>query len=70
MKKLLVMLLVMAGAYLAGCTVTETPAERCRRYSDITCIQAREGVEDLDYFLLYERPSYLTPWHIRSGLPD
>lgn len=69
MKRILLTLTLLAGALLGGCTMTETASERCRRIANINEIQARQLVEDHDYIWLYEKPTYLTPWHIDSGLP-
>lgn len=81
MKKILLTLTLLAAGFLGGCccrfpavtspcpTVTETASERHRRYERINDIQARQLIEDWDYLWLYEKPSYLSPWYIRDGLP-
>ncbi len=69
MKKLLILLvLVLVGYVAAGCTMTETAAQRRRRISQITDLQLRMLVEDWDYLWLYERNSGATPWHTWVGI--
>ena len=66
MRKLLALVILLAGTFLAGCgLVNATYAERERRYRHITHYQARMIVDDFDYFWLAERPSYLTYWYFR-----
>lgn len=67
MKKLAVMLVLMAGTFMSGCTLTETASERHRRILPQKDIEARQFVEDWDYFWLQERNSQLTQWHPYVG---
>jgi hypothetical protein len=68
MKRLMMVLILFASACLCGCGVVHSYPERERRYSSITAIQGRMLVDDVDYFLMFERPSYLTKWHVRGEL--
>jgi hypothetical protein len=69
MKTLLVAMLLSLGILLGGCTMTETPTERNQRIVRGADIQSREMVEDWDVFWLVDRPTYLSPWYVRTGLP-
>ncbi len=69
MKKLLIVLVVLSGVLLGGCGLTGgTYNERLRRDQQINDFQARQLVDDWDYFWLYERNSHLTEYHPRVGL--
>jgi len=67
MKRLWILLVLLVSACLCGCGVVDTYPERKCRYRSITALQARMLVDDVDYLLLYERPSYLTTWHVRGN---
>jgi uncharacterized protein YceK len=67
MKRLVVLLVLLAAACLAGCGLVDTYEQRKRRYRTITKYHARMIVDDWDYFWLAERPSYLTYWHLRGA---
>lgn len=67
MKRLLVLLVVLVGACLAGCGLVDSQQERKRRYKTITQLQGRMIIDDWDYFWLADRPSYLTSWHVRGN---
>jgi outer membrane lipoprotein-sorting protein len=67
MKKLALLLIVVVGLFVVGCTPTETAAQRNRRIAGITDINARMMVEDWDHIWLYERSSSLTEWHPHVG---
>jgi hypothetical protein len=70
MKKLFPMVLLLASMIWAGagCTPTETSAQRERRISQITDLQMRMAVEDWDYIWLYEKNSGCTQWHPWVGI--
>ena len=70
LKKRLVVLLLVAGACLSGCTMAETYSERNRRIENVVRIQSRMLVEDWDYLWLLDKPTYLNPHHVRTGLPN
>lgn len=70
MKKTTILLLLCMGLgiVLAGCSGTiDSGSDRCRRYWQITELQARQFNDDLDYLLLYEQSSRLTEYHARVG---
>ena len=67
MKKLLLLLALCLVTWTAGCTLTETPAERNRRIAHIWDLQSKMMVEDIDYFLLLDRNSNLSEWHTLVG---
>ena len=66
MKRLILLLVVLVGACLAGCGLVHTHDERKSRYKSIVKLQARMMVDDWDYFWLAERPSYNTYWYLRG----
>ncbi len=70
MKRLLVLIVLLAGCFLtSGCaTLVENPQARKRRLSQITELQMKMLVEDWDYFWLYERNAGTTQWHPWVGL--
>ncbi len=70
MKKLLILSVLVACICMSGCSMTETTGERFQRYGNIVDIQSRQMTEDWDYFWLMDRPSNLSPWHVRTGLPN
>jgi hypothetical protein len=55
MKTCLLLLVLLAGSILAGCTPTETLAERNRRINRVTEMNWREFNEDSDRFWLLEK---------------
>ncbi len=66
MRTLLVLLVLLAGFCLAGCGLVDTYAEREHRYNTIIELNARQMVDDWDYFWFAERPSSLTYWYLQS----
>ena len=70
LSKPLIVLLLVAGVCLSGCTMAETYSERNRRIENAVGVQARMLVEDWDYLWLIDRPSHLNPHHLRAGLPN
>jgi hypothetical protein len=67
MKKYLLLLILLAGTFVVGCTPTESASERNRRIAGITNMNMRMAVEDWDHIWLYERSSQLTEWHPHVG---
>jgi hypothetical protein len=69
MNKLLVALFGLALISMAlttGCsTITESPAERAHNIGQVVQYHQLQFNEDLDDFLLEDRPSRLTYWIIR-----
>ena len=67
MKKLCVMLLLtvcLCGLFV-GCGTLDSPSERYNRYGRISRTNARQLVDDWDYFWLMDRSSRMTEWHPR-----
>ena len=65
MNKIRIMLVLcfalFVGGLVAGCSgMTDSYAERRRRFAQIHDIQKRQAVDDWDYLWLYERNSRLT----------
>ncbi len=69
MKSLIVLMLLSLTILVTGCTMTETCAEAHQRRMNIVDVQMREMAEDWDTLWLMDKPSELTPYHVRSGLP-
>ena len=67
MKNVLIVLVLLAGAFLTGCGLTDSLEERERRYSQITDLQLRMLVDDWDYVWLMDQNSNLTEFHPRVG---
>lgn len=67
MKKLLLMLVLCVILITSGCSMTDTAGERNRRILQISDLQSKMLVDDVDYFLLIDRSSRLTRWHARVG---
>ena len=67
MKKWLLMLVLGVLTVTSGCTMTETSGERDRRILQISDLQSKMLVDDVDYFLLVERNTRLNRWHARVG---
>lgn len=63
----LVVLVMVVGGLLAGCTLTETARERNRRIRNIAGLQMRMLVEDIDTVLLLDRSSQLAFWNTQVG---
>jgi len=49
--------------------MTETPSERNQRILRGWNVQAHQMVEDWDVFWLIDKPTYMSPWYVRTGLP-
>ena len=68
MKKLAMVLILLAGTLMCGCsTLTETPPERNRRIALQNDLQMKMLVEDWDTFWLQEHVSSLSRWHPYVG---
>ena len=67
MKRLFVLLILLAAVFLAGCGLVHTYEERERRHKNITELQLRMAVDDCDYFWLTDRPTYMTYWYVREA---
>ncbi|MBN1844768.1 MAG: hypothetical protein JW810_03730 [Sedimentisphaerales bacterium] len=67
MRTLIMALLVMAiGSMLAGCqTMAHDQKQQIRKYSHISEVNRRLLAEDIDKYLLLDKPSRLTRWYIR-----
>ncbi len=63
MKGLLIAAVLCVAAFLAGCTVTETSAERDRRVRRQVDLQMRMAVDDFEMIMLLDRSSKLTEWY-------
>jgi hypothetical protein len=51
---------------LAGCTMVEDPQEHYRRLARNEDLESRQFVEDVDYAILADEPSKLTPYFMPS----
>ena len=62
-------LLLFLGSLMIGCTagMTDSYEARKRRMRHINEIQSRQFVDDWDYFMLYDRATWLTEYHPRVG---
>jgi hypothetical protein len=69
MKRLIVLLMLCVAFLVSGCTMAESASEAHRRRMNIVDVQMHELAEDWDVLWLMDRPSELTPYHIRNGLP-
>jgi uncharacterized protein YceK len=70
MMKSLLVLMLAAAVLLGGCaTLTETPKESYQRIMAAQKLQMRMAAEDVQYVFLLEKPTFLTPWAVRGGLP-
>ena len=68
MKKMCVVLILLLGSLLAGCHgMVDSYAERKIRLKQISELQMRMLVDDLDYLLLIDRSSTLTEYHPHIG---
>ena len=67
-KLLLVLILAMCiGWILPGCGMVDNPQERQNRWALVTDFRARQFIDDVDCFCLFERNDRLTPWHAHIG---
>jgi hypothetical protein len=70
MKKLAVMLVVVAASLLTGCTgMVDSPRDRYVRYRNINELRQRMLVDDWDYLWLMEQNEELSPYHAKIGRP-
>jgi hypothetical protein len=67
MKRLFVVLALLAATFMAGCGLVHTYEERKRRFRNINELQSRMIVDDFDYFWLVDRPTYLSYWYVREA---
>ena len=67
MKKLCILTILSLASLFAGCTLMDSAPQRARRQLLTTDLLMREAVDDWDYIWLYERNSYMNPWHARVG---
>jgi hypothetical protein len=65
MKRFLVVAILFASM-LAGCGMVSSYKDRERRYGAIVNYNMRGLVDDWDFFWLFDRPSYITYWNLRS----
>jgi hypothetical protein len=60
-------MLLCFGMFLTGCqTMTSDKDQQIRKYSRISDINRRMLAEDIDVFLLLDRPSRLSKLHVRT----
>jgi hypothetical protein len=76
MKRLILLLMLLVGAFAAGCEeeralspsggrgLADTQAERHRRIETILDMDARMLQDDVDMFWLFDRNLRLTQWHV------
>jgi len=69
MSKLAIWMVVLAllslGIFLSGCqSLTSSPEQEIQKYRRIADLNNRMWTEDVDVFLLFDRPSYLSRWYI------
>ena len=57
-------LLAAVVALVGGCAMTQSAAQRAHQREVALDYDARQLVEDIDAFLLFERNSRLTRWHV------
>ena len=62
MKTCLLLLILLAGSIVAGCTPTETWGERNLRINRVMEMQWREFNEDSDHFWMLERNQRDNEW--------
>ena len=69
MKKLAMVVILLAGTLMCGCgsTMTETPPEHSRRIALQNDLQMKMLVEDWDTFWLLDHNSSLSQWHPYVG---
>jgi hypothetical protein len=67
MMKTAILLVLLLAVTLTGCTVMESPADRGRRYANITEMNLRMMGDDWDTIWLYDHNSRLSRWHPYLG---
>lgn len=71
MKKFLLILLLVIGPVLAGCSrnsgLVESSDERNQRLAAVSDIHERQLVDDWDEFWLYDENLHLSDWHVFLG---
>jgi hypothetical protein len=67
MKRLIALLLLCIGAFVAGCGMVDTYQQRETRICNIIDYDMRMAVDDSDMIWLVDRPSYLSYWHLREA---
>jgi hypothetical protein len=71
MKKFFLILLLVIGPVLAGCSnntgMVADSEERNRRLSAVHDIDERQLVDDWDEFWLFDQNLKLTDWHVFIG---
>ena len=67
MKKLLMSVVLLAGAMMAGCTSAESAREHFDRYDLQAQIESRRLVDDWDSFWLIDRTCQANRWNTRLG---
>ena len=67
MKKFFLLLVLMAGSMVVGCTPTETVAERNHRINRVMEMDLREMNEDWDRIWLLERNEGDNQWNPHVG---
>ena len=67
MKRLLMLLALLVGSFLAGCGpgLVDTSAEREHRIRTNMSLEARQLNDDWDMFWMVDKPSRMTYWHLR-----
>ena len=67
MVRIFFVVLLLLSIFVGGCqTLTRDKEQQIRKYSRISNVNRRLLAEDSDRFFLLDRPSRLTPWHMRS----
>jgi hypothetical protein len=67
MKTCLLLLVLLVGGIVAGCTPTETWGERNRRINRVMEMNWREFNEDSDRLWMLERNQKDNPWNASVG---
>ncbi len=71
MKKLILLLILVVGPVLAGCSnnsgMVDSSEERNRRLSAVSDINERQVVDDWDEFWLYDQNIKLSEWQAFVG---
>ena len=67
MKKFLLLLVLLAGGMVVGCTPTETWGERNQRINRVCEMNLREMNEDFDRIWLLERNENDNQWNPHVG---
>jgi hypothetical protein len=67
MMKTAILLMLILAVTLTGCTVMETPTQRCQRHGSITELNLRMMGDDWDSIWLYDHNSQLSRWHPYIG---